>query len=94
MQKYKQSSAVSDDKETTQEIEEVDEIEEAGPSEANTTGELDVTNNKAFAQWLADNVDYNITTLAWKGTFHGMGIISMSDDCSSTKTIKRLKYIR
>ena len=92
VQKYKQSSVVSDGKEITQEIEEVDEIEEAGPSEVNTTGELDVTNDNAFAQWSGDNVDYNSITLIGKGTFHGIGIISMSDDCSSTKTIKRLKY--
>ena len=86
MQKYKQASVVSDGKETTQ------EIEEAGPSEVNTTGELDATNNNAFAQWSADNVDRNIINLIGKGIFHGMGIISMSDDCFSTKTIKRLKY--
>ena len=87
MQKYKQSPVVSDGKETTQ------EIEEAGPSEVNATGELDVTNDNAFAQWSADNVDRNIITLIGKGTFHGMEIISMSDDCFSTKTIKRLKYM-
>ena len=92
IQKYKQSPVVSDDKDTTQEIEEADEIEEAGPSEVNTTGELDVTNDNAFAHWSADNVDHNIITLTGKGTFHGMGIISMSDNSSSTKTIKRLKY--
>ena len=92
VQKYKQSSVVFDGKETTQEIEEADEIEETGPSEVNTTGELDVTNDKVFAQWSADNVDHNIITLTRKGPFHDMGIISMSDDCSSTKTIKRLKY--
>ena len=90
MQKYKQSPVVSDDKETGQEFEQADEIEEAGPSEVNTTGELDVTNDNDFAQWPADNVDHNIITLTGKGTFHGMRIIS--DVCSSTKTIKRLKY--
>ena len=92
MQKYKQSSVVSDDKDTTQEIEEADEIEEAGPSEVNTTGELDVTNYNVFAQWSDDNVDHNIITLTRKGSFHCMGIISMSNNCSTTKTIKRLKY--
>ena len=60
VQKYKQSFVVSDGKEITQ------EIEEAGPSEVNTTGELDVTYDKAFAQWLADNVDHSIITLAGK----------------------------
>ena len=92
MQKYKQSSVVFDGKDTTQETEEADEIEEAGPSKVNTTGELDVTNDNTFAQWSADNVDHNIITLTGKGTFHCMGIISMSDNSSSTKTIKRLKY--
>ena len=92
VQKYKQSSVVSDVKETTQEIEKADEIEEARPSEFNTTGELDVTNDNAFAQWSADNVDHNIITLTGKGPFHGMGIISMSGNSFSTKTIKSLKY--
>jgi len=31
-----------------------------------------------FTQWAADNVDHNVNTLDGKGTFHGMGIISMS----------------
>ena len=92
VQKYKQSSVVSDGKETTQEIEKANEIEEVGPSEVNTTGELDVTNYNAFAQLSADSVDHNIITLTGQGTFHGMGIMSMSDNSSSTKTIKRLKY--
>ena len=30
-----------------------------------------------FGQWAADNVDHNICTMTGKGTFHGMGIISM-----------------
>ena len=69
VQKYKQSSVVSDVKETTQEIEKADEIEEARPSEFNTTGELDVTNDNAFAQWSADNVDHNIITLTGERNF-------------------------
>ena len=92
VQKYKQSPVVSDGKETTQEIEKADETEKAGPSEVNTTGELDVTNDNAFAHWSADNVDHNIITLIGKETFHGIGIISMSDNSSNTKTIKKLKY--
>ena len=31
-----------------------------------------------FAQWVADNVDHNTTTLDGKNTFHGMGIIGAS----------------
>ena len=73
VQKCKHSSVVSDGKEPTQEIEEADEFGEAGPSEVNTTGERDVTNDNAFAQWSADNVDYNIITLTEKGTFHVWG---------------------
>ena len=30
-----------------------------------------------FVQWVADNVDHNICTLSGKGTFHGMGMISV-----------------
>jgi hypothetical protein len=32
----------------------------------------------SFTQWAADNVDHNVATLDGQGTFHGMGIISMS----------------
>ena len=31
-----------------------------------------------FAQWVADNVDQNTTTLDGKNTFHGMEIIGAS----------------
>ena len=31
-----------------------------------------------FVQWSADNVDHNIQSLDGKGSFHGMGIISMT----------------
>ena len=31
-----------------------------------------------FAQWVADNVDHNVAALDGTGTFHGMGIISVS----------------
>lgn len=34
-----------------------------------------------FTQWSADNVDHNINTLDGSGTFHGMGILSMSTPC-------------
>jgi hypothetical protein len=33
---------------------------------------------KSFTQWSGDNVDHNIKTIDGTGTFHGMGIISMS----------------
>jgi hypothetical protein len=31
-----------------------------------------------FTQWAPDNVDHNVATLGGFGTFHGMGMISMS----------------
>ena len=31
-----------------------------------------------FTQWVADNVDHNINTLTGKGTFDGIGIISVT----------------
>ena len=32
--------------------------------------------DKAFVQWVADNIDRNQVTLTGNGTFHGMGVIS------------------
>ena len=55
---------------------------------------LEKDNNESFIQWSADNVDHNILTLTGKGTFHGMGIISMTSSTSGSKSpvvIKRLK---
>ena len=55
--------------------------------------EQEVT-DELFTQWSADNVDHNIVTLTGKGTFHGMGIISMahsSDEERRQIVIKRLK---
>ena len=40
----------------------------------------------AFTQWSGDNVDHNIKTLDGTGTFHGMGIISMTTPCSRQLT--------
>ena len=34
--------------------------------------------DKAFSQWVADNVDHNQATFTGKGTFHGIGFISAS----------------
>jgi hypothetical protein len=36
----------------------------------------------SFTQWSGDNIDHNIKTLDGAGTFHGMGIISMTTPCS------------
>ena len=48
-----------------------------------------------FYQWVADNVDHNLVTLTGKGTFHGMGVISISSTNTSNATaIKRLKERR
>lgn len=35
-------------------------------------------NKPEFIQWVADNVDHNLVTLTGKGTFHGMGVISIA----------------
>lgn len=35
----------------------------------------------SFTQWFGDNIDHNINTIDGSGTFHGMGIISMSTPC-------------
>ena len=46
-----------------------------------------------FTQWVADNVDHNICTLTGKGTFHGMGIISICPyPIQRFNAIKRLKH--
>ena len=37
---------------------------------------------QCFTQWSGDNLDHNIITLDGSGTFHGMGIISMSTPCN------------
>ena len=53
-----------------------------------------------FTQWVADNVDQNISTLNGEGTFHGIEIIAVStstDESASTFTpqvIKRQKPLR
>ena len=45
-----------------------------------------------FVQWAADNVDHNNITLTGKGTFHGMGVISMSNiPVVTAMSIPRLK---
>jgi len=52
-------------------------------------------NEEEFTQWIADNVDHNLVTLTGKGTFHGMGIISVSSKARVRNTaVKRLKEIR
>lgn len=44
-------------------------------------------NTSYFTQWSADNVDHNIVTLTGKGTFHGMGIISMTSCAEENRRI-------
>ena len=55
--------------------------------------DVGVTESVSFCQWAADNVDHNTITLTGKGTFHGMGIVSMSEKSrsASSELIKRLK---
>ena len=51
------------------------------------------TRKSDFVQWVADNVDHNISTLDRKNTFHGIGItaISIGKMCNSRKRIPREK---
>jgi len=49
--------------------------------------DLPASSPAAFTQWSADNVDHNIVTLDGLGTFHGMGLISMSVADSSLDTL-------
>ena len=61
---------------------------------------MDERNSSNFTQRVADNVDHNINTLTGKDTFHGMGIISVTQpgkitsDKLVTRTQKRKKNIR
>ena len=60
--------------------EEVLRFKQSAVENAANTDEEEVQGRQgAFVQWVADNVDHNIATLTGKGTFHGMGIISISD---------------
>ena len=87
VRRFKHSAVVSD----AAEANENKEVEESDEMETNTIDRPgDRNDHNTFVQWSADNVDHNIVTLTGKGTFHGMGIISMSDNCTNTKTIKRL----
>ena len=46
-----------------------------------------------FTQWVAVNVNHNLVTLTGKRTFHGMGIIAVSNLANvKISTVKRLKY--
>ena len=38
---------------------------------------LEQQEDQGFVQWVADNKDHNIIMLTGKGTFHGMGLISI-----------------
>ena len=40
-----------------------------------------------FTQWAADNVDHNVATLDGLGTFHGMGLISMTTSNRASDTV-------
>lgn len=48
---------------------------------------LPKTYPNCFTQFAADNVDHNVCTLDGLGTFHGMGIISMSTPGAEAETI-------
>ena len=48
----------------------------------------------SITQWVADNVNHNIATLDGHGTFHGMGIISLSTPTTSTVTRRHEQLVR
>ena len=54
---------------------------------------MEATETEHFTQWIGDNVDHNIPTLTGKGTFHGIGIISIhSNSNSNFKVISRRQH--
>ena len=55
-----------------------DEVVRYKQSAINTTSESPTAENEGFCQWVAGNVDHNQITLTGKGTFHGMGVISIN----------------
>ena len=54
---------------------------------------MDERNSSNFTQRVADNVDHNINTLTGKDTFHGMGIISVTQPgkITSGKLVTRIQ---
>ena len=66
---------------------EADLLEEADELEINED------ENTPFVQWVADNADHNTITLTGKGTFHGMGVISITNNSRSKayRNVPRLK---
>lgn len=53
--------------------------------------EILVTQNKV-TKYVADNVDHNLCTLDGKGTFHGMGMISI-ESATENSHVKRIPRI-
>ena len=49
------------------------------PAVENMDKDQEPVTEQGFAQWVADNVDHNVATLTGKNTFHGMGIICVSE---------------
>ena len=48
----------------------------------------------SVTQWVADNVDHNIATLDGRGTFHGVGIISVSTPTTPAVTRRHEQLVR
>ena len=54
---------------------------------------MEATETDHFTQWVGDNSDHNIRTITGKGTFHGMGIISIcSNSNSNFKAISKRQH--
>ena len=56
------------------------------------SSESPIPSDGSFCQWVADNADHNQVTLTNKGTFRGMGVISISTSSTVRNTpVKRIK---
>lgn len=47
----------------------------------------------SFTKWVAENMDHNIRTLTEKGTFHGMGVISVNSKKTRLPGVKSQEMI-
>ena len=55
-----------------------DEVQRFKMSSIESTERATDNDNPEFVHWVADNVDLNLVTLTEKGTFHSMGVISVT----------------
>jgi hypothetical protein len=60
---------------------EVNRFKQSVVQQSSSASKLPHAYPDSFTQWSGDNVDHNINSLDGTGSFHGMGIISMSTPC-------------